>query len=340
MRHDATVSSVSWIPSEAISGLPKLPFGGKVAHYDVPPPDSIGADHRAGLEALRDADRLRFGNELRAWVEVDDDTGAVVGAGYEGGGCIGATTLALGGSSMTVAAVPLPVIQADPEIGEGWVRFTQTAGGRTGVPAPRTVRHAPFVQYQAPIAWTTLQLTIHLDGRREGVLAGASPFPRHWLYGDDGSLVAKSGLVDFKQWYRHAFGEHTPWGDLDSPAFVTEVETALERELSTQIMRGGAKPKVRKVKEGALLIEQGSRGDDLYVLLDGMLAVDHDDIELGAVGPGAVFGERAVLEGGVRTATVRAITACKVAVAPGDAIDREALARLAEGHRREESSGA
>jgi class 3 adenylate cyclase len=40
------------------------------------------------------------------------------------------------------------------------VTFVQTAGGRTGVPAPRRVRRAPFVQFSAPLAWTTVALEI------------------------------------------------------------------------------------------------------------------------------------------------------------------------------------
>ena len=53
---------------------------------------------------------------------------------------------------------------------------------------------APFVQFEAPTVWTTLALTIHADGRSEHELLGASQFPRHWVYGDDGALVAKAGL--------------------------------------------------------------------------------------------------------------------------------------------------
>jgi CRP-like cAMP-binding protein len=49
-----------------------------------------------------------------------------------------------------------------------------------------------------------------------------------------------------------------------------------------------------------------------------------------------MHGERAVLEGGRRTSTIRAVTACKVAVAEADRIDRDALAELSGGHRREE----
>ena len=63
-------------------------------------------------------------------------------------------------------------------------------------------------------------------------LLGASPFPRHWVYDTDGKLMKKSGLIDFSTWYRNAFGKHSPWGDQDSPALATEVETALERQLS------------------------------------------------------------------------------------------------------------
>ena len=89
-RIEAGVTSISWIPSEAISGLSaKLPFEMGIAHYDQPPPDVV-----EDLEALRAADRFRFANQLRAWVEVED--GRIVGHGQSGGGMIGATTLRIG----------------------------------------------------------------------------------------------------------------------------------------------------------------------------------------------------------------------------------------------------
>lgn len=317
-------------------GLAKLPFGSGLAHYDSPPPDRIG-EPGATLEELRDADRFRFANNLRAWIDVDD-TGVVVDAGYSGGGLIGSTTLTLGGA-ITIAAVALPDKQAEAETGHGSVRFLQTAGGRTGVPAPRTVRRPPFVQYHAPIAWSTLSLTIHTDGRVEGALVGASPFPRHWVFDGNGELTAKSGIVDFKSWYKNAFGDHTPWGDLDSPALVTAVETALERELSFGIMRNGKKPSIKKVKAGDVLVNQGDPGQELFILLDGVLGVEVDGLELGELGPGVVIGERSTLEGGLRTATLRAVTACKLAVASSVDIDREALQQLSQGHRREENVG-
>ncbi|HZX54651.1 MAG TPA: hypothetical protein VFE86_08210, partial [Ilumatobacteraceae bacterium] len=99
-----SITSMSWIPSEAVSGLAKLPFGSGLAHYDTTPPEVIGTPGTT-LRELRDADRFRFANHLAAWIDVDDD-GRVTDAGYDGGGLIGATTLTLG-KSVTVAAVSL-----------------------------------------------------------------------------------------------------------------------------------------------------------------------------------------------------------------------------------------
>jgi CRP-like cAMP-binding protein len=74
------------------------------------------------------------------------------------------------------------------------------------------------------------------------------------------------------------------------------------------------------------------------LLLDGVVSVEVDGSPLVELGPGAVLGERAVLEAGVRTSTVRCLTPCRVAIAPADAIDRGRLAKLAAGHRREDAT--
>ena len=333
MRIEASITSLSWIPSEAVTGMTKLPFETGVAHYDDPPPERLeGSD---ALEVLRAADRFRFANRLDAWIDVED--GVIVGHGHRGGGMIGSTTMRLGARRRaTFAAVALPDLVREPEVGPDAVRFTQTAGGRTGVPAPRRVNHPPFVQFHAPLAWSTLAITLHADGQVERELAGASPFPRHWVYDETGELIAKTGVIDFAEWYRTAFGKHSPWGDEDSPALVTTTETALEREMSKHLMRGDTKPDIRKLKIGRTLVEQGDEGDELFLLLDGILAVEVDGEPLAEVGPGALLGERAVIEGGVRTSTLRAVTACKVAAAPGSTIDPETLGVLAEGHHRED----
>ncbi len=331
MRIEHAVTTLSWIPSEAVTGVNKAVFESGVTHYDAPPPDVL-----YDLEQMAHDDRFRFANRLPVWIDVAD--GAIRAASYVDGSVMGATTVRLGQRDLArFQAVEFPELRAEPEIGETAVRFVQTFGGHVALPAPRRVNRPPFVKFEAPTVWTTLAVTLHADGRAEPELIGASVFPRHWMYDNEGKLTAKAGLADFKGWWRTSFGRHTPWGDSDSPALVTAVESALERELSTHIMRGGEKPKIRKLKEAEVLVEQGQRGDELYLLLDGVLAVEVDGESLGEVGPGAILGERAVVEGGTRTATLRAITRARVAVARADQIDKAALATVSEGHRREES---
>lgn len=331
MRVTSSVTSISWIPSEAVAGGTRVPFDVGVTHYDPPPPDAV-----EDLAALRDADRFRFANRLSAWIEVDGDR--ITDAGYDGGGMIGSTTVRLGPVSHRFEAVPFPDIQGAPEWGDGWVRFTQTAGGRTGMPAPRRVTRPPFVQWQAPLAWTRLSLTLHADGRSEGEMTEASRFPRHWVYGADGAIAGKSGVIDFKEWYRKGWGKETPWGNEGSKAFVTVAETALERGLSGQLMHGAAKPRLSRVKAGTTLISQGDAGTDVYLVLDGVVRVDVDGEPLAEYGPGALLGERAFLEGGRRTSSLVAVTTCKFAAVPAESLDRGELSELAEGHRREETT--
>jgi len=117
---------------------------------------------------------------------------------------------------------------------------------------------------------------------------------------------------------------------------VTAVETALEREISPSIMRSGMSSKPRTLEVDDELVEQGEQSDELYLLLDGVLAAEVDGETVAEIGPGAVLGERAVLEGGVRTATLRAVTPVKVvSISPGE-LDPSGLQGLAAGRRRED----
>ena len=50
MRIESSVTAISWIPREAIQGLPKIPFDLGIGHYDEPPPDQLD---EGGLERLR-----------------------------------------------------------------------------------------------------------------------------------------------------------------------------------------------------------------------------------------------------------------------------------------------
>ena len=402
-RVESSVTSLSWIPMDAMRGVGKLAADLGIGRWDPPPPERLGR-----VEELVATGAVRFANQLRAWVEVEG--GRIVGHGQLGGGQLGPTILRVGPRRLEFPPVALPDLRPDPQVGPTWVRFAQTTGGRSGVPLPRRVRRPPFVQVAAPTVWTSLALTIHADGSSRQEVVGASPFPRHWIYDHAGALVAKTGLIDFTRWQRSAFGRHTPWGEEESPALVTAVESALERQLSRLVV--DARPSFRRLKRGATLVQQGAPGRELFLLFEGVLAVEVDGRLVTEVGPGAILGEMALLEhdvmvvcavpsrlrdrpellatlanvlgveparlaarlgrspggtaavtvaqvpasqfrqleprlraveglsfarrpgrgapAGRRSATVRAVTACRVAVVPEGLLDRDALAELAE----------
>ena len=322
MRIESSVTSLSWIPLGAVEGFNRLSFGLRVAHFDPPPPEELG-----DLDELVTSGRVRFANRLEAWVEVRD--GGIVDAGQSGGGRVNVTKVGYGPASIAFTPVVLPDLRPEPEIGPGWARFVQTTGGQTGFPTPRRVRHEPYVQIGGPVTWSTLALTIHADGRSEPRLVGASSFPRHWIYDHTGRLIAKSGFIDHDTWWREAFGTHTPWGAEDSAPIVTAVESALERQLSVAVI--DAKPRFRRLQAGRTLVQQGEQGQELFLLFDGVLQVEVDGKAVTQVGPGAILGEMALLHEGRRTATLRAVTPCRVAVVPRDRIDREAVEEIAKG---------
>lgn len=94
---------------------------------------------------------------------------------------------------------------------------------------------------------------------------------------------------------------------------AAEAETPLERRLSLAIMRGGGRqPRATKIKTGETILAEGETAGEIVPVLDGMVEVSADGTALAKLGPGAVLGERASLEQGRRTATVRALTNCRI----------------------------
>lgn len=299
MRIECSVTAITWVPFALLDAMPNLPLGIAVAHYDSPPPDPLH-----DLDRLRDADAFREANELRAWIAVE--SGRIVDHGRDGRGVVTGARLDPGADQIAFPAVEFPVIRPEAEVGDGFVRFQQTVGGRIGLPAPRPLRGRPYLHIGSATAWTTLELTIRADGSSEGRLVAASPFPRHSLYGPDGSLVSEHGVADYDGWYRESF-EQSPWAG-----------GRLEEELDEIVLRnGGVKPQRRRLGAGEILVDQGEPGTDMFMLLDGVLQVEIDGETVAELGSGAVFGELAVLGDGRRTATLRAVRASRVAVLAG-----------------------
>ena len=315
MRVESSVSSVTWVPSDAVTGVARLQFVVGLAGNDDPPPDRIES-----AEALLAQNRVRQINELSAWVEFDD-AGTPVTWDYST-------------EATYLHDEAFPTLRGDPVVEKSSVRFVQTTGGPLGVAVPRRVLGRPFFRVDAPVAWTTLALTLESDGSAHGELVGASPFPRHWVYDAEGALQAKSAETDYRRWLEGAHSGHTPWGGEDSPEFVAKAESSFERRLSRRIMEG--QPRVVTVQAGTMLTEQGARDDTIYLVLDGLLDVDVGGQTVAEVGPGAIIGERASLEGR-RSATVRARTDARVVPLTSDSLTAEERSQLAAMHNRDET---
>ena len=321
MRIAASATAITWLPFEALERMPFVPLELAVAHYDEPPPAVV-----RDLDELRRQDAFREANQLDAWIDVSG--GEIFDYGQSGRSLVCDPALELDHRQVSFPAVEFPAIRPEPEVGADWVRFTQTVGGRLGLPAPRPVAGRPLFHIGAISAWTTVEVMIRADGSSQARLIAASPFPRHSLYGSDRRRLAVSGGVDF------GLGEGTPWGDERTPAFAAAVESELERRLAASMLRAGAKLVRRRVAAGETLVEQGKPGHELFVLLDGVLDVEIDGEVVAQVGAGAIVGERAVLGDGRRTATLRAARSSRVAVIGAAEISRQQLVDVSASRTR------
>ena len=172
MRIESSVTSLSWIPSEAVRGATRVAFDAGFTHYDDPPPDVI-----EDLEALRKADRFRFANVLSAWIEVDGNGQGDRTTATQGEARWAPPPPGWPGSSGSSKRWPSPTSSSPPRSGRAGSGSPRRPGGRTGLPAPRRVRRRPFIQWQAPLVWSTLSLTLHADGTRSSRSSGPAVSP-------------------------------------------------------------------------------------------------------------------------------------------------------------------
>lgn len=71
-----------------------------------------------------------------------------------------------------------------------------------------------------------------------------------------------------------------------------------------QIERVGMLADEVDLPKGRVLMRQGERGEEMFVLIDGAAEIRRDGQQVALAGPGQFFGEIALLDGGPRTATV------------------------------------
>lgn len=79
---------------------------------------------------------------------------------------------------------------------------------------------------------------------------------------------------------------------------------------------------VRDYSDGETIIDQGQRGNEVFLLVEGQVSIidpsRHQDAFVGRIGAGNYFGERSALFGDERRFQVVAFGACKCYVMPGD----------------------
>ena len=66
--------------------------------------------------------------------------------------------------------------------------------------------------------------------------------------------------------------------------------------------------KEQRYEPGATIVKTGAGGHGLYIIKEGNVSVVRDGKKVASMGPGQFFGEISVLDGGPRTADVRADT--------------------------------
>ena len=66
--------------------------------------------------------------------------------------------------------------------------------------------------------------------------------------------------------------------------------------------------KEQRYEPGATIVKAGTSGHGLYIIKEGNVSVVRDGQKVASFGPGQFFGEVSVLDGGPRTADVRADT--------------------------------
>jgi signal transduction histidine kinase len=122
-------------------------------------------------------------------------------------------------------------------------------------------------------------------------------------------------------------------GEGDRPHEHLATDAVVDRLRDTPLFGGLPEPELRRLvamgeivdlENGAPLIVEGDAADALYVVLTGELEVTKRsgsaDVPLARVGPGALQGEIAALEGGRRLASVHAATPAEVLRIPISAV--------------------
>jgi serine/threonine-protein kinase len=144
-------------------------------------------------------------------------------------------------------------------------------------------------------------------------LAASAVFPAPRKIAKDGSVPPELERIVLRAMAKNP---------ADRYASVTAVKEDLVR-----FMRGGGDFPRRTFDAGATIIREGEQGDAAYIIVAGRCDIRKDmpsgTETLMSIGPGAVFGEMAIMTQGPRTATVVATEPTTVLVVTSAVLDRE-----------------
>jgi hypothetical protein len=241
---------------------------------------------------------------------------------------MGSTTVRLRSRGLTFAGVALPDLAPPPRVHRDRVVFTQTAGGHTGAPVPRPVARPPFWRVAAPLAWSTITLTLRADGTSDTRLAAASSFPRHYLYDGAGRLTHKSALIRYKDWIGRSGRDASPWAGGGAPVPVTAIRGPAEQSLGDAMLVSGGY-RQHTLPAGMLLSGRPIAVGEVHLLLDGLLVIEVDRDPAAEIGPGAVFDPATRTPHSQEHVSVRARTPSRLAIVPRTQLDSQALLGVA-----------
>jgi CRP-like cAMP-binding protein len=126
--------------------------------------------------------------------------------------------------------------------------------------------------------------------------------------------------------------------DVGSLGKVNQILEALDADGRHRLLGLAQK---KHVPAGDAVFREGDKGDDFFVIAKGRVRITVDDAgtqkDIAELDHGSLFGEMAVLDGGVRSATVTALEELDLVAFPGPAVEallkqypkaREALHRI------------
>lgn len=73
----------------------------------------------------------------------------------------------------------------------------------------------------------------------------------------------------------------------------------------------------RQAQEGEIIFDEGEEGQAIYIIFKGQIMICRQgqvEAPIALIGPGRIFGELALIDGGPRSAQARAVTDCELGV--------------------------